>query len=146
MDLLSFKVSIQIRAFGRQHNWLGVRAFKEVSQRKEVVVSVDQDIPDVLQEAVVTICQVPRDLSDPRCVRIRSDARDFDTARRQSHRNEYVERDQAATPPHLDRCEVHGPQYFPVRFEEGLPRCLPLPVRRGLDSVFLQAGDFREIT
>ena len=137
---------IQIRAFGRQHNWLGVRAFKKVSQRKEVVVSIDQYIPDILQESVVTIRQVSRDLSDPQCVRIRSDTRDFDTARRQSHHNEYVERDQAATRPHLDRCEVHGTQYFPVGFEEGFSRCLPLAVRRGLDSVFLQAGDFREIT
>lgn len=63
-------------------------------------------------------------------------ARDLDAARGQSHRDQDVERHQAAPRPHLYRREVHSGEHFPMRFEKRLPGRRSLTIGSRLNPVF----------
>ena len=91
-----------------------------------------------IQDTLLHIGEIPSDLAHPQSVRHLRDARDLHLPRRQVDEEQNDKPLQSSPGPRFHGEEVGGHKQLPMPAQKLLPRRLPAPLRRRLDSVPLQ--------
>jgi hypothetical protein len=94
-------------------------------------VTIQDEVPRLLQEAVYAIGEVPSDLSHPSFAWLTGDPCDMYPSCCNIDNEEYVVANQPEAPQHLDREEVSAGDGSKVRLNEGVPACTTPAFWRG---------------
>src|SRR5262245_1757625 len=94
------------------------------------------------EESIDFVGEITSDPRHPKTIRLARNSADFDTPRREFHKEENDKPFQTCERPHFNCEEVARHDLLPVPIEELFPRCLAAPFRSGLDAApFQNIGD-----
>jgi hypothetical protein len=106
--------------------------------RGEQWVAVVNEAPFSIQDSLLRIREIPRDLAHPQSVPHQHDARDLHLPRTQLDEEQNHKPPQPSPGPHFHGEEIGCYNQLPMSAQKLLPPRLPAPLRRRLDSVPFQ--------
>src|SRR5262249_38550829 len=135
----SFQVGTQVGRLGRQAQGLDPCTSEDTAEAvAEFAIAIHEQIALTMQEAIVGINQVARDLLHPGFFGVGRGTSKTDASRGHFHDEQQVDRHEPFLAPDFDGREVDGGQHIPVTLEEGLPGAMSFLHGRWRKAMFLE--------